>query len=177
MFTINIDEQDSELLAEVILDPAQVSNGEETRKNGSSAARLFNSLKSKGLIPEVRLRVFADDNYASGRGPSPRSSFHKNGHSDDTMLEHPHFLKYLKYFIYGPLLPTVVIAEIQNKLNELGPITSSDHITLRRFIRKITRDHKLQKTDAEEVFRLILELEDDLYLASELRKEVIKVSR
>ena len=169
MFTINLDEQDHELLAEVILDPTQV-------QNGRSAARLFNSLKSKGLIPAVRLRMFADDNYSPMRGASSRSSFIKNGHSDDTLLEHPHFLKHLKYFIYGPNLPTAVFAEIKNELDDLGDITSSDHVTLRSFIRKITRDHKLQKTDSDEIFQLIIELTGDVYLASELRKEVMKVS-
>jgi hypothetical protein len=79
---------------------------DELRSSIIPMVELWNSLCSRGAIPEVRLQYFTDaERNPGGRGKSRMQIFEKNGTSGEKIVEHPHFLKYLEYFVFGPDLP------------------------------------------------------------------------
>jgi len=174
---IGLTEEEGALLAEVKLDPRAVKHGEPARQNGAKAADLAEMLLARGAIPEIRYAVFADDECAIGRGPSPLTVFRRKNSSRRDVLEHPHFLKWLRYFIFGPNLPATFLAAFYAKIEELGDITSGDYETLRHFIRPLVKRFDLIKSETDEVFKAALEFGLELDLADTLRREARMVSK
>jgi len=124
-----------------------------------SMESLCKSLLSRKAIPEIRLRVFADPNFAEARGKSPKQVFESNGTCDDDIYRHPHFIKYLRYFINGPALPAAVISGFCKILND--DIGTSGMILndLRRYVRSCIRKYGLdRKSAASEFYKLAAEL-------------------
>ena len=60
-------------------------------------------------IPDLRIRYFTDPTLNIGLSKSRKEVFESNGTSGADILSHPHFLRHLKYFIYGPDLPVAAI--------------------------------------------------------------------
>ncbi len=64
------------------------------------------SLLTRKAIPECRLRYFADPAYnISNPKASHCELFLRNSGTQEEMYRHPHFLKYLRYFVFGADLP------------------------------------------------------------------------
>lgn len=73
---------------------------------GRRMVPLMRSLAAKGAIPEARARYFLDADFNPGDTRSRRDVFVGNGcRTDKEIFGHPHFLKYLRYFVEGPGLP------------------------------------------------------------------------
>ena len=177
LLAIELSDEEKLLLAEIEFNPLKVGNGKPTWENGDRAARLGDMLLERDAIPAHRKAIFANSEYMVGRGPTPFEQFERNDHDHDSMQRHPHFLKWLSYFIFGPNLPAPLIEMFRSKFNELGSITSGDYETLSVFTRKMTREFNLKKSDSDEVFRLCIEFEEDVDLAKRLRKEVMTVTK
>lgn len=163
-------------LGSIKLDASALENGEPARKNCAEASRLTKSLLARETIPKIRLSIFCDDNYATVRGKSPRRRFLENCASDDEIFLHPHFLDWLRYFIYGPSLPDSFTSEFSAKVDSLGSITSGDHETLRHFVRSLVKEHRLLKSDVDEIYKLALEVNLSIDLSHTLRREALKVA-
>lgn len=166
---ISLKPEEQELLDTIELEALNIENGQPTVDNCERAATLASMLLDRKAIPEVRLKGFVEASYATGRGPSVRDKFHRNGNTDAQMMRHPHFLAWLRYFIFGPQLPEEFIKVFQVKVEELEPLASGDVRPLAALTRKLVRDFNLEKSEADEVFKLVLEFEDDVYLAKSLR--------
>lgn len=177
MDQIELDVQEHELVAAIEFEVLKLHDHIHARRNGEIAAKLADILLSRDAIPDCRIKVFSDDRFTTGRDPSPWKQFQRNGNTKDETLRHPHFLAWLQYFIYGPNLPSSYIRIFQEKIEELAPITSSDSETLRHFTRSLTKQFGLKKSGADEVFKLLLEFEDDVYLAQTMRRETLKVAK
>jgi hypothetical protein len=105
---IHLTKTEEKLLNRLVLDHAGYVRleREETIANGELAATLIQSLLAHKSIPECRLRYFADPDYNVGSSKSSkRDLFLRNAHTDEEMYRHPHFLKYLRYFVFGADLP------------------------------------------------------------------------
>ncbi len=174
---IDLTPEEQARLANIELEALNVDNGQATWDNCERAAQLTEILLQRNAIPTIRKDVFAKDEYATGRGPSVSEQYRRNGNSYAQTLRHPQFLAWLRYFIYGPNLPADMIRRFQEKVKELGPLTSGDSEMLRHFIRQLTRQFGLKKSDANEVFKLVLEFNDDIYLAKSLRGETLKAAK
>jgi hypothetical protein len=100
---------DEEALAREIVfdhDGSVRLDNERTIANGEKAANLVENLLDREAIPEYRLRYFVDPEYNIGNTKaSLREMFLRNSGSDGEMYRHPHFLKYLRYFVFGADLP------------------------------------------------------------------------
>lgn len=168
---IDLTKDEQQLLGTIKLEALNVDNGQPTRDNCERAAELTSMLLERKAIPDVRLRVFSKPEYATGCGPSSLEQFRRKGNSHDQMLRHPHFLKWLRYFVFGPQLPDGFIALFQEKVEELSPLTSGDTQPLRTLVRRLVREYELEKSEADEVFKLCLEFDDDVYLAKSLRTD------
>jgi len=139
--------------------PSTPDGTTEWSQVADSMQSLCKSLLSRKAIPEIRLCVFADPNFAETRGKSPKQVFESNGTWGDNIYRHPHFIKHLRYFINGPDLPAAVISGFCKILND--DIGTSGMILndLRRYVRSCIRKYGLDhKPAAREFYKLAVEL-------------------
>lgn len=120
---------------------------------------LFKSLIQRDAIPAVRLRVFDDPKQAEKRGKSPKQVFESNGTCGDHICRHPNFIKYLRYFINGPDLPSAAIKEFCRILNDDQGTSGMILDQLRRYVRSCVREYRLDRHSAgSQFYRLAVEL-------------------
>lgn len=106
---VHLTKAEQKLVGRLVLDHAGSVRleYEETIANGELAATLMQSLIAHKVIPECRLRYFVDPEYnVSNSKSSKHSLFLRNARTDAEMYRHPHFLPYLRYFIFGANLQT-----------------------------------------------------------------------
>jgi hypothetical protein len=122
-------------------------------------AALSELLLHRGAIPEVRLRYFNDPACnPGGRGKSRQEIFERNGTIGDEILEHPHFLPYLEYFVLGPNLPSTVILQFKEMAKCSGYLTAGDINDLAPSARATVRSGRLNPPQAaDEFFKLAME--------------------
>ena len=138
---------------------------------------MFSVMQRKG-IPEQRWKYWADPDWRTDRSikDSPKGVFEKNGNSVKSTYEHPHFILYLRYFLFGAYLPSTVIEKFEREVDDLEPITSGDTVPLGEVARKLTLHHRLNKHGAAlEFYKLCLDLELDRHLAISVRNSVMKI--
>jgi hypothetical protein len=146
---------------------------ERTQHAGTTSRELFHSLIERQAIPEQRLRYFADKSYnASDTRASKRERFLRNAQTEDAMYEHPHFWKYLLYFVNGADLPRPII----DQFAEIAEDEMRDYDALSKFARKATRGLPGDSgSKAEEFYKLALDCGCRLTEAFGVRKAVMQV--
>jgi hypothetical protein len=173
---VELTAEETMLLAKIDFDSSSSARqGHDYWKTvGDAALGLMKSLIARGAIPEVRTRYFSDSDFnIGGRGRSRVGIVEKNGTQGEAIFRHPHFLKYLHYFLYGPDLPVHVTEAFRQKIGDIGFVTSSDIVPLGTFARQLTRANKLDASDpAEEFFKLALECGLELHEAKAIRNSV-----
>ena len=92
-----------------------------------------------------------------GRGKSHQNVFERNGCSGDAIFEHAHFLKFLRFFLFGPDLPLEDQLQFKDAVDECGMLTSGDIIPLANKARDLARHHHLGRDSHEEFFKLALD--------------------
>lgn len=162
---------------------AQVSDAERllgvehdyqrARLAGVASRELFRSLMERHAIPKQRLRYFADKTYnPSNTRASKRELFLRNAHTDEAMYEHPHFWKYLLYFINGADLPRPII----DQFVEIAADEMRDHDALSKLSRRATRGLAGDSgSKAEEFYKLALDCDCGLPEALGIRRAVMQV--
>ncbi|MEH6435081.1 hypothetical protein [Massilia sp. DD77] len=147
---IELTERESELLSEIAF---RYTSHDELRASLTPMAALTASLLERGAIPEVRLLYFTDpERNPGGRGKSRQQIFERNGTSEAEISAHPHFLKYLKYFIYGPDLPLSIVAKFKETMSFSGYLTAGDINDLVPAARAAVRSARLSPHEAAEEF-------------------------
>ena len=151
---------------------------DKLRASVEPAYQLARSLLDRDAIPPIRLRYFTDPElYIGGRGKSRKEVFERKGTIGDAILKHPHFHKYLRYFVLGPDLPSTAIDEFVALARECEPITSGDTKEFCRLARQQVRNSRLNHRDAaEEYFKLGLELEIGEDVAHAVRDSIMRMS-
>ena len=119
--------------------------------SGNSARLLLKSLHSRAAIPEARIRDFTDP-VPGGHGKSHKDVFEKNGRQGNAIVEDGNFVKYLRYFIDGPALPSVTIEGFRKILIEDSGTSGMVMDQLCRFVRAETRRLKLERHLARDEF-------------------------
>lgn len=160
-FTIALQADEQDMLEGLSFDPLSFrGNHEEYLRNADLAYRLTTSLVERKGIPEHRVRYFTDpEYYPGGRGKSRQDSFTRHGNDHDETLRHPHFLKYLRYFIHGADLPAAIIRQYTDAVEDCGMVSSSDIPDLGAKARNLARTHRLEGgAAADEFFKLSLDL-------------------
>jgi hypothetical protein len=135
------------------------STPEEIRKSITHMAELARSLLQRDAIPEVRKLYFTDpERNPGGRGKSRQQVFEANNTSGPKIIEHPHFLPYLYYFIYGPRLQQVIINEFKEVSASSGHLSEYDIQDLMQQAKTHIKELRLDPhTAAEEFHKLALE--------------------
>ena len=132
---------------------------DEIRASIMPMVALFQSLRKRGAIPEVRLLYFTDpERNPGGRGKSRQDVFKRNGTSGAEIEAHPNFMKYLQYFVCGPNLPPNVINEFKEAARSFGYLTRGDIVDLIPKARRTVRLAQLDPHEASDEFhKLVLE--------------------
>jgi hypothetical protein len=139
---------------------------------------LMRSLTKRGAIPKARKKFFTDPDYnVGGHGRSRLQVFERNGTRGVDVFRHGNFVKYLRYFLYGPDLPQSVIEEFQRKVISCGqPFTGSDALDVAHFARGLTRSHSLDTRKApDEFYKLALDCGLDASDARSVRDSAMQV--
>lgn len=160
-FTIKLTPEEIVMVDTIQFDPLSFRNNHQAfNDNANLAYRLIIILLERDAIPEQRIRYFSDPKYnPGGRGSSRKQTFERNGTRGDAMLRHPHFLKYLRYFIHGANLPSSILTAFIQAVGDCGLVSSGDIAPLGATARQLARTHRLDsKTAADEFFKLCLDL-------------------
>ena len=138
---------------------------------------LLKSLFEREAIPEERLRYWKDPAYNTGsRKASHRDVFERNGCTGWEIFAHPHFLPYLRFFLFGADLPDAVIAKFAEKVGNPQGVTSSDIVPIIKFARALAREYRLDQVRAsEEFFKLCLDMGLDRSTAISVMRSVKKL--
>lgn len=143
--------------------------------NGRRIRTLLKGLEARGALPEIRLRYFKDpDLNVGGHGSSREGWMERNGCGDD-LWAHPSFIKYLKYFVEGPELPSAVIASFQ----EAASAPFREWGDLHSLVRKEAAAVRFTSAPSvgEEFFKLALECDLPEYEARQLRDAARNAAR
>jgi hypothetical protein len=155
---------------------AERHNADSWKPIADAMSELMGSLVERGAIPVPRRKYFTEP-FIGGHGRSHMQVFEANGTRGDDIFRHPHFVKYLRYFLYGPDLPKAVIDAFRQKVIACGePFTGSDALEVAGFARQLTRSHGLDPhTAPEEFYKLALDCGFDRGDARAVRDSVMKV--
>jgi len=140
---------------------------ETLNKSCSAAGELAKLLLKRNAIPEIRIRYLTDPNFnVGGHGKSRKDIFENHGTKGNAILSHGNFLPYLKYFLFGPDLPTATVSNFTKMVER-----DEDQEELLKFVRSETRSLPKEKRRlaAEEFFKLAVEVGLDTYDATRVR--------
>ena len=158
--------------------PFGTEHQESCKANEMPILALMSSLVQRGVIPEQRWKYWSDPKYrVGGSGKNaPKGVFEKNGCPDGEAYIHPHFIPYLRYFLFGAYLPSAVIEEFEEKVGNPGWVTSGDILPLGKVARDLTRQYSLPRDEAAlEFYKLCLDIGLDQGTARSVRDSVIKI--
>ena len=135
---------------------------------------LTESLFQRYAIPERRLLYFFNPEYnLSNPKKSHKNIFESNGTIGAAIYRHPHFLKYLKYFIYGADLPE----ETKNILHKKYESCTFDddfvevaYLHLKPLHAQLSAEEKTKFK--EEVFKFCIDLGVDLRYSKNLKDKM-----
>ena len=159
-YMIALDAQEQELLGGIDFTVRMSTPYEERLKIFDRAGDLMEHLIARKAIPAHRLAWFTEaEHHIAGYGSSREQWFRRNAQPGTDICRHPHFFKYLHYFIYGPDLPPRVMSAFEAEVENCGMITSGDMPRLTKVVRQQAREHRLDpKSSCEEFYKLALEL-------------------
>ncbi len=176
MPSVELTDGEKLLLKEIDFSPESFDkhDAEYWKRVGIFSERLMDSLLARQAISKVRLKYFADPEFnVGGRGSSRLQIFERNGTRGKAVYRHPLFLKYLKYFLYGPELPAGFMSNFEAEVKRCGWITSGDIGPLAKLAKALTRSHGLEGREiAEEVYKLALDCGLDSSDARSIRDAV-----
>jgi hypothetical protein len=129
-------------------------------KNQQPILDLLSSLEQRGGIPEHWVHYWTDPAYNPGRIKASRKGlFERNGCSGSDIYIHPHFIRHLRYLLFGSELPVSIRSAFIREAGDPEWVSSSDAIPLGKYARKQVREHGMTgATAAEEFFKLALDI-------------------
>jgi hypothetical protein len=178
-FTIKLTADETELSNAIEFNAIALRDYIHAEANGELVYKLTSSLLKRSAIPAQRVKYFTDPEYnSSDNRKSRKTAFIQNSRTEEKMIRHPHFLKYLRYFIHGADLPTTIIKTFVEALKESGQIISGEIEPLSSLARRLVRSNKLDpNSSADEFYKLCLDLNLSHYDAGSIRSSVKKIIR
>jgi hypothetical protein len=168
---IELTSAEEDLISQINFDPRHENAEYEEilRTSRQNAAVLMQSIIDRGAIPDIRLQYFTDPELNIGTKMSRKEVFEHNGTRGSAIFEHSHFLKYLRYFIFGPQLPDPVIDGFVKQVNDWYMELDSLCKSSRQAVRQYGMD---PHTACEEFHKLALECGLEHYEARMIRDAV-----
>lgn len=171
---VSLTKEEKELLALISFDVPYGDLGQERIQTSSSAAEaLTRSLLKRQAIPKIRLRYFSDTEIQIRVKKSPLQMYKERGFNVEEIFRHPGFFKFLRYFIFGPDLPSSAIHDFWQRVNSEEYISGSDLPELKAIARSAVRQNDLEPRRArEEFYKLALECKLTIDQARYIREAV-----
>lgn len=121
---------------------------------------LLRSLSDRQAIPQERRNYWNIPDYNPGRVLASRKGvFERNGTLGEDIYSHPHFIPYLRFFLFGAELPDEMISAFEAGVGDPAWASSSDIVPIGKLPRDLTRRHGLDKSSAaDELFKLCLDM-------------------
>lgn len=162
-YHIKLIESEAAILAKIDLRESHRNHDEghaAYKANAQPILALLQSLSDRSAIPQERMNYWNDPRYHQGRIKASRKGlFERNGCRGPDIYTHPHFNRHLRYFLFGAELPDEIILAFEEKVGNPQWVTSSDIVPIGKFARDLTRQYRVDKTDAtEEFFKLCLDI-------------------
>lgn len=147
---------------ELALEKNLTSNTSEKQKKEKevflSREKLMNSLLDRGAIPDIRWSYFTNPDYNLHNTKRSRIDNFKNLPAP---YQHPHFYKYLTYFIEGPCIPDELLNTINVKRAKHHYDPSDSLGEVKKAVRDYLKNDPANKSIlAEELYKLYLEFDD-----------------
>lgn len=138
---------------------------------------LLKSLHDRSALPASRIRYWKDPACNTGRlKGSNESLFRRHGTYGADIYTDPHFVPFLRYFLFGADLPQNVIEAFEEHVGNPEWVTSGDVVPMGKFARNLTRRFGLERDHvSEEFFKLCLDMGLDLSIAQSVRRAVMQV--
>ena len=156
-YSIELTKDEADILSGIELDQSALDH-EQYKTQGPLILQLLGSLLQRDAIPEVRMLYWSDPNFNVGKvKTSHKGLFERNGRQGDEIYTHPHFLTYLRYFLFGPQMPQAAISGFEAVVGDPAWVSSGDITRITKGTRSIVRAHGLKDRD-EEFYRLALDL-------------------
>lgn len=179
-YHIKLTESEAATLAKIDLRDSHRNHDEghaACKANAQPILALLKSLSDRSAVPKERLNYWNDPRYHQGRIKASRKGlFERNGRTGAEIYTHPHFLRHLRYFLFGAELPDAVITAFEEKVGNPEWVSSSDVVPIGKFARDLTRQYRLEKTDApEEFFKLCLDIGLSLTKAESVMRSVKQI--
>ena len=167
---------EKELFAKIKPDQRMLGGYEDETRNGNAVCALMKSLLARHAIPVPRIKYFIDPAYhLAGRGKSRKQVFERNGCTGDDIFRHPHFLEFLRYFLYGADLPEPVIQEFRTIAKYCREITPRSISLLSKPARSMATAYSLDAHEAgDEFYKLALDCGLKPAYADDIRRAVRK---
>lgn len=164
--SIELTESETELYSRISESPAHDGWNDIAK----AMEALVESLLNRNAVPEIRLRLFCDSDYAETGNKSRQQVFESNGTTGSGIYRHPHFIPYLRHWIDGPSLPQEAIDGLCTILNENLGTSGMVMDQYRKHARASIRKHGLSPSiAATEFFRLGVEIGMEIDEARTLR--------
>ncbi len=179
-YHIELIDEEKALLEAINLTPWLLRDNEARKAyvaNDRSIPALLKSLHDRKAIPRERLSYWNNPAYFVGRGKtSHKGAFERNGCTGRDIYTHPHFLPYLRYFLYGADLPEPLIAKFEERVGSPKWVTSSDIVPIAKCARDLAREYHLSRWDAaEEFLKLCIDMGLGLSTAKIVRNSVMRM--
>ena len=173
-YQVDLTEDETEILNGIELDQTALDH-EQYKRQAPLILELLRSLAERNAIPEIRLKYWLDPEHQIGRlKASHKGLFERNGRQGDEIYTHPHFLKYLRFFLFGAQLPARAIAEFEEVVGNPEWVSSGDITDISKGTRAIVRKYGLQDED-EEFYWLALDVGLSQWFAKSVRDAVKQV--
>ncbi len=174
-YAIELTDDENTLLSDIELEQSNLDH-ERYKRQVTLVLQLLKSLRKRGAIPATRWQYWSEPEYQMGRlKTSYKGLFERNGRRGDEIYTHPHFLSYLRYFLFGAQLPEQVITEFEVVVGDPGWVSSSDMTKIVKGTRRIVRKYGLHEA-YEEFHRLALDVGLTQGYAKEIFNAVKQVS-
>lgn len=139
---------------------------------------LLDALTSRGAIPAHRVAYWNDPAFNPGRiKGSRRQMFERHGNSGTDIYTHPHFVRHLRYILFGANLPNDIVDDFEREVGDPEFVSYGDALELGRYARKLVRGRGLiPHSVCDEFFKLSLDLGLSVDEALRIR-EIVKETR
>lgn len=145
--------------------------------NEKPVIELLRLLDEREAIPRQRIAYWTDPDYKPGQTKGSRKQmFERNGNVGDEIYTHPHFVPYLRYFLYGADLPQGAIDEFEEQVGDVRGFSGSDILGLTKKTRELVRKYDL-RSHADEFYQLTIDNGLSRYSAESVRNAAKEASR
>ena len=165
-YHIELTDEETLLLEGITLEPNASRHDYDAfratcKANADKVPLLMESLISRDAVPKQRLSYWNDPEYQTDHRLkiSRQGIFERNGSKGRKIYEHPHFIPFLRYFLFSAELPDAVITEFEKKVGNPDWLTSGDFEPIGKCARSLIREHGLRQSSArEEFYKLCLDV-------------------